>query len=158
VIPAEPNCFHAEIPEFYGCFAQGKTVGEAYDNLELAAETWIETALSQGHEIPPPSSTVDYSGRIVLRLPQGLHQQAAFLAQRNETSLNTFLVAAVANKVGAEDFYGILAERFLDKLVQTMHSMQHTYFQVQANDRTLHQPFKPVKFSGTLAANAATLK
>jgi len=111
VIPLEEGGFFAELLEFFGCVAQGETVTEAFDNLEAAAEAWIENALEQGHEIPKPSSAIDYSGRIVLRLPQGLHQQAARLAERDHTSLNTFLVSAVANKVGAEDLYGVMVQK-----------------------------------------------
>jgi predicted RNase H-like HicB family nuclease len=111
VIPVEPDGFHAEILEFPGCFAQGETAEEAYTNLERAAESWVEACLSQGHVVPEPSSSVTYSGRIVLRLPKGIHRQAARLAERDQTSLNTYLVSAVATKVGAEDLYNILTER-----------------------------------------------
>jgi antitoxin HicB len=111
VIPVEPDGFHAEILEFPGCFAQGATAEEAYTNLEGAAESWIEACLSQGHVVPEPSSSVTYSGRIVLRLPRGIHRQAARLAERDQTSLNTYLVSAVATKVGAEDLYNTLTEK-----------------------------------------------
>jgi hypothetical protein len=70
--------------------------------------------ISQGHEVPEPSSSVTYSGRIVLRLPRSIHRQAARLAERDQTSLNTYLVSAVAAKVGAEDFYNVLANRFAE--------------------------------------------
>lgn len=114
----EPNGFHAEIPEFPGCFAQGNTLEEAYSNLEKAAESWIETCLSQGQEVPEPFSSLTYSGRIVLRLPRSIHRQAATLAARDETSLNTYLVSAVSAKVGIEDFYNVLTQRLEQNIVQ----------------------------------------
>lgn len=116
VIPVESRGYHAEILEFPGCFAQGETVEKAYSNLEKAAESWIESSLSQGHAIPEPSANLNYSGRIALRLPVSIHEQAAHLAERNDTSLNTFIVSAVSAKVGAEELYNTLAERFERKL------------------------------------------
>jgi len=44
----------AYIREFPGCLTQGRTLAEAYDNLEKAADSWVEAALSQGQTIPPP--------------------------------------------------------------------------------------------------------
>lgn len=111
VVPAGPRSFHAEILEFPGCFAQGDTVEKAYESLEKAAESWIESSLSQGHSIPEPSTSIDYSGRIALRLPTSVHEQAARLAERNDTSLNTFIVSAVSEKVGVEELYNVVTQR-----------------------------------------------
>jgi antitoxin HicB len=120
VIPVETSGFHAEILEFPGCFAQGETVEEAYTNLENAAESWIEVTLAQGHEVPEPSSTLTFSGRIALRLPKSIHRQAARMAERDETSLNTYLVSAVAAKVGVEDFSSVLVQRIEQRLATTI--------------------------------------
>lgn len=119
----EPDSFHAEILEFPGCFGQGETVDEAYSNLEEAAESWIEACLSQGQEIPEPSSNLTFSGRIVLRLPRSIHRKATQLAERDRSSLNTYLVSAVAAKVGAEDFYSLLYERLERRLAITVSDM-----------------------------------
>ncbi len=54
LIPDENGFFSAEIMEFPGCFAEGKTADEAMHNLEEAAKSWIEASLEQGHEIPEP--------------------------------------------------------------------------------------------------------
>jgi antitoxin HicB len=104
LIPDETGGFNAEILEFPGCFAQGETVEGTYKELEEVAESWIEVRLSHGQEIPVPFDNVDYSGTISLRLPKTLHKRAAILADRDKTSLNSFLMAAVATRVGAMDF------------------------------------------------------
>jgi antitoxin HicB len=85
VIPVEDDGFHGEILEFPGCFAQGDTVDEAYSNLESAAESWIESRLAAGYEIPEPSSSVTYSGRIVLRLPRSIPQTGRAVSRRHRT-------------------------------------------------------------------------
>ncbi len=101
----ETGTYTAEILEFPGCIAQGDTPEEAYSRLEGAAEGWIWAALNMGQEIPKPSDPHSYSGRIALRLPRGLHRRAAQMAERDGTSLNQFLVAAIAERVGTVSLY-----------------------------------------------------
>ena len=117
ITPDEQGGFYAEVLEFPGCFAEGETPNEAFANLERAAESWIEAALGQGNEIPEPSSNIGYSGKIALRLPKSMHRQAVRLAERNGTSLNQFLVSAIAARIGAEELYDRLAQRFEHRIM-----------------------------------------
>lgn len=114
----ETDTYTAEILEFPGCIAQGATPEEAYENLENAAAGWIEAALGMGQEIPEPSDPYSYSGRIALRLPRGLHRRAAQMAERDGTSLNQFLVAAVAESVGTRSVYQSMARDLGERLDQ----------------------------------------
>lgn len=107
----ETGTFTAEILEFPGCIAQGDTPEEAYERLESAAAGWIEAALDMGQEIPEPSDPYSYSGRIALRLPRSLHRRAAQMAERDGTSLNQFLVSAIAEQVGAGTLYARMTQR-----------------------------------------------
>jgi predicted RNase H-like HicB family nuclease len=116
LIPEDDGTYSAEILEFPGCFAEGDTPDEAIRDLEAAAEAWIEASLGQGHTIPEPDTNQGYSGNIALRLPRSLHRQAVRMAQRDGTSLNQFLVTAIAARVGAEDFYASLFNRFERRL------------------------------------------
>ncbi len=119
LIPNEDNAFSAEILEFPGCIAQGDTPNDAIQNLENAAVSWIEAALGQGQDIPTPSANYGYTGKIALRLPRSIHKKAIQLAHRDGTSLNQFLLGAIAARVGAEDFYGKLLERLEEHRKQT---------------------------------------
>lgn len=110
LIPDAESGFSAEILEFPGCFSEGETAQEAVENLEEAAHNWIQACLDQGQEIPPPFVNQGFSGRIALRLPRSIHRQAARIAERDGTSLNQFLVAAIAARVGAEAVYDRFAE------------------------------------------------
>jgi predicted RNase H-like HicB family nuclease len=112
LIPEEDGTYSADILEFPGCFAEGRTPDEAYANLEKVAESWIEAALEQGQEIPAPIEAHDFSGRVALRIPRSIHKQAAKFAEMDNTSLNQFFLTAVAARVGAEEFY----ERLSNKL------------------------------------------
>ena len=108
------DSFSAEIPEFPGCFAQGATADEAYQNLEEAAKSWIEVSLAEGHEIPPPVSSHGYSGRYLLRLPRSLHRLASIKAARDSVSLNQGIASAIAAWIGADDLYHRTAEKLAD--------------------------------------------
>jgi len=118
----ESNTFTAEILEFPGCIAQGDTAKEVYERLEDAARAWIEAALALGQEVPPPSLEHGYGGKIALRLPKSLHRQVAMAAKRDGTSLNQFIVAAIAEKFGAHNLY----ERLRSKMVY--------FFQTDVNE------------------------
>ncbi len=107
----ESGTFTAIILEFPGCVAQGSTPAEAYRRLEKAAESWILAANDLGQTVPEPREENTYSGRFPLRMPKGLHKTAAELAEREGTSLNQFIVAAVAEKVGATSLYVELRHR-----------------------------------------------
>jgi len=112
LIPDDDGTYTAEILEFPGCFGEGETAGEAINDLEQAAASWIEAAIKQGQEIPPPMDTCEYSGKINLRLPKSIHKQAARFAERDDVSLNQLFVSAIAARIGAEEF----CEHLLEKL------------------------------------------
>ena len=111
VIPEESGGFFAEVLEFPGCFAEGDTASEALESLERVAAAWVFAALSQGQEIPQPTEALSFTGKYPLRIPRGLHRQAAKMALREGTSLNQYFATAIAARVGAEDLYYRLAEK-----------------------------------------------
>lgn len=117
LIPEEDGRFSTEILEFPGCFSQGDTAEEAIRNLEEAAKSWIEATLEQGKQIPEPTANYGYGGKVALRLPRGLHRKATQMAEREGVSLNTFLVDAVAARIGAQNFYDRMAERIENRLI-----------------------------------------
>jgi antitoxin HicB len=127
VIPDESGGFHAEILEFPGCYAQGDNLEDVYKHLEETAESWIEACLEKGQDIPEPASNVGYSGRLVLRLPRGIHRRAAELAEHDRTSLNTYVIASISAKIGAEDFYNTLAKRFERHIWNAMGAAFHQW-------------------------------
>ncbi len=123
VIPDEDSgTYTAQIAEFPGCIAQGDSLQEAYDNLGKAAVSWIEAALDMRQEIPSPSIELEYGGRVALRLPKNLHRQASAAACKDGVSVNQFIVAAVAEKVGASTMY----DTFAKKLEMRMTALQST--------------------------------
>lgn len=103
--PDEDGVYVAEILEFQGCYAEGPTAAKALKNLEATARDWIERRIERGLHIPEPMGNREMSGRFALRLPEGLHEKAAIMAERNGVSLNTFIVSSIAVAVGIEDAF-----------------------------------------------------
>ncbi len=133
LIPEEDGTYSAEILEFPGCFSEGQNPDEAIANLENAALSWIEAALDQGQEIPEPSINQGYGGKIALRLPRSIHRRAAELAARDNTSLNQFILSAIAAKIGAEDLYIALINKLENRLGSTTVNISSNFiFEVPA--------------------------
>ena len=100
LIPESDGRVTAEIMEFPGCVTFGDDNREALARLEEVAADWIQVAISRGQQVPEPMDAADFSGRLVLRMPRGLHKRAAMCADREGVSLNHFIVASLAEAVG----------------------------------------------------------
>lgn len=96
----ETGTYTAEIAEFPGCLAEGKTPTEALRRLEAAAESWIEAVLDAKQGVPEPMEEQEYSGKLVLRLSRSLHRRAAERAQAEGISLNQFIATTLAECIG----------------------------------------------------------
>lgn len=101
VVPEVDGTFRAEIPEFPGCITTGETASEALASLERVAESWLEATLARRQAIPEPAGQIEYSGRLVLRLPKSAHRLAARYASHDAISLNQFIVNSVCEKIGS---------------------------------------------------------
>jgi predicted RNase H-like HicB family nuclease len=135
LIPNESGGYSAEILEFPGCFAQGETADETMENLSEAAVSWIEACQEQNIDIPEPSMNQGFGGKIALRLPRSLHRQVVRMAERDNVSVNQFLVAAIAAKVGADEFYQKVMKQFQSRLETTVRVfMDHANFAVNVNN------------------------
>ena len=100
VVPEDDGTFRAEIQEFPGCIATGDTEVDALAALKDVALSWLESVAAMGKAIPEPMEYLQYSGKLVLRMPKTLHRKAAVAAERDGTSLNQFIVSSVAEQIG----------------------------------------------------------
>lgn len=98
--PDPDGGYVAEIKDLKGCLTQGETIEEAATNINEARQLWIETAYEYGDEIPLPSSESEYSGKLMLRMPKGLHQRLANLAKSEGVSLNQYLLFLLSSATG----------------------------------------------------------
>jgi predicted RNase H-like HicB family nuclease len=100
VVPEPDGTYRSEILEFPGCIATGDTPAEALEAIENVADGWLQSALANNQAIPDPVDNTEFSGRLVLRMPKGLHKKAARLAEHERVSLNQFIVTCLAEQIG----------------------------------------------------------
>lgn len=87
----------AEIPDLPGCMTDGATPDEALENLEDAKRLWIETMIEDGFDIPEPTQSREYSGKLLVRMPKSLHARLALSASREGVSLNQYVVSRLSS-------------------------------------------------------------
>lgn len=122
--PDTSGGYVASILEFPGCIAEGETAEEALQNLDKAAESWIEVAIANGHEIREPVDFEGFSGKIALRMPRNLHKQAAELAELEGCSLNQLLVTAISFYVGGKQSVSSV-EAFMQSVPSFAYPVSH---------------------------------
>ncbi len=94
--PDPEGGYVAQIKGLPGCLTQGETLDETIANIQEARELWIETAYEAGDEIPLPSTDDTYSGKLLLRMPKSLHRRLAQEADRENVSLNQYIVSVLS--------------------------------------------------------------
>lgn len=57
----EDNSYIAEAPELAGCMADGSTMSHALENINIVIKEWLETAKSEGREIPAPKGRLMFA-------------------------------------------------------------------------------------------------
>jgi antitoxin HicB len=85
----------------YSCVADGETVQEALENLKATKEDLIRDLLGRNVPIPEPQTLkqADFSGRLLVRMPNALHMQIAEKAESNGESLNKYIVRALSAEI-----------------------------------------------------------
>ena len=57
----EDNCYLAEVPELSGCMADGETLAELMENVQIVIQEWIDRAAELGWDIPEPKGRLMYA-------------------------------------------------------------------------------------------------
>lgn len=96
------KCFEARVIEFPDLAEYADTYGEAYELIIDSITRTCDYLRSKGKHSPKPSKATDddYSGRVTLRMPKSLHKEVSIEAQREETSLNQYLLATISLRLG----------------------------------------------------------
>jgi antitoxin HicB len=102
LVQEEDRSYFAEVVELNGCFAAGDDPNAAVEMLRGSFDIWIEEASKRGRPVPGPTA-LGPNGRMLLRLPRSLHVRVSRAAARDGVSVNAFVTAAVAERVGALD-------------------------------------------------------
>jgi antitoxin HicB len=81
----------------------GDTPEEAVKELLIEKPEWFETCLKLNVKIPLPVEPQKYSGKIVLRMPPSMHESLIRIAELEGTSLNQYMIAAIARAIGFDE-------------------------------------------------------
>jgi predicted RNase H-like HicB family nuclease len=151
----ESETYTALILEFPGCIAQGDTPQEAYEHLENIAKSWIEAALHLKQDIPSPTQSLTFGGRVLLRLPKSLHRQLTLIAESEGVSLNQFIVSALSEKVGAFSLVDKLTKKLNQKMFQVAIDAA---FSTVKSATAAYRLNLPIEFSKEVQSNAGNQK
>jgi antitoxin HicB len=89
----------ATVEELPGCEARGETPESAAAGMGDAVERWVREARAAGRDVPPPGAAAAHSGKLLVRMPRSLHAELFRAAEREGTSLNAYIVAALSSSV-----------------------------------------------------------
>jgi antitoxin HicB len=89
----------ASVAELPGCEAHGPTPEDAAAGMRDAVARWVREARAAGREVPPPGAAAAHSGKLLVRMPRSLHAELVRASEREGTSLNAYIVAALSASV-----------------------------------------------------------
>ncbi len=98
IVKEEGGGFLATFPDLPGCMADGETIEQVIREARDAFNCWMKACLEWNKAIPTPG-TGGTSGRFVTRVPKSLHARLTARAKQEGVSLNTFVVAKLAEGV-----------------------------------------------------------
>ncbi len=105
------------------CYAIGETQEDALKLLAEAKKDILEIAISEGKEIPEPNFEKEElpSGQFVLRIPRSLHAQLKLQADKEQVSLNQYVLTVLSEQIGIEKSKDMFIEVFdiLTKAIPT---------------------------------------
>lgn len=115
--------YFAVSPEFPTLSAFGDSPEEALAELQPIIEIAVEGYQEKGWPLPVPRAHIEHSGQLRLRLPKSLHAAAAKQAELEEVSLNTWILATIAEKLGFASVSNNVATA-LTQVAQSMDALQ----------------------------------
>ncbi len=127
----EDNTWVAVHPELGRgtCYAIAETQEEALKLLAEAKKDILEIAISEGKEIPEPIFEKEElpSGQFVLRIPRSLHAQLKSQADKEQVSLNQYVLTILSEYNGAKKIELAYAS-LLNKLIKSFFSGSNPWY------------------------------
>lgn len=99
-ITPDEGTFFVKVRELEGCMSIGEMKTDALAMIEDAMREWLAVAIEDGIDIPLPEAmqTDRYSGKFPLRLPKSLHRKLAVNAEKDNVSLNQYMVMLLSER------------------------------------------------------------
>lgn len=89
------NYYRITIPRLPGVIVYADSITEGISELEEAKKAWFSSCLRRNIKIPEPLHK-KYSGKLLVRMPKSLHEQLAEEAEKENVSLNSFIISKLA--------------------------------------------------------------
>jgi antitoxin HicB len=101
----ERGGFLISYPDFAECISDGETVEKALKNGQEALQATIAALKSKELPVPVPAANGGgiASGKVVTRVPKTIHAQLTTRARAEGVSLNTLVVAFLAQGLGRKE-------------------------------------------------------
>ena len=96
----EGGGFLISYPDFSDCISDGASVEEAIVNGRDALKSTIAALRAKELPIPAPNGGSVASGKFVARVPKTVHAQLAIRAKAEGVSLNSLVLAFIAEGLG----------------------------------------------------------
>jgi antitoxin HicB len=90
-------------PDFSECISDGESVEQAIANGHDALNATIAALEARNFPVPAPNSGGVASGKFVARVPKTIHAQLATRAKAEGVSLNTLVLAFIAEGLGRRE-------------------------------------------------------
>ncbi|NBX04926.1 MAG: type II toxin-antitoxin system HicB family antitoxin [Betaproteobacteria bacterium] len=106
IAAADGGGFLFTMPDLPGVVADGETESQAVADGREAFLATVSAMVDQGREVPAPAFNLDdfapasASGRVLARLPRSMHRQLAARAKTEGVSLNSLVLAFIAEGLG----------------------------------------------------------
>jgi antitoxin HicB len=124
---SEGGGYSASIPQLgkYAFVGDGDTIEEAVNMLGEVKEFYFKKDLSAGVPIPEPivDNLEQYSGKINIRMPKELHRTLKRQADKNNVSLNQWMIYCLSSKNVLEE-----VQLCKEELINTVESSIHSSF------------------------------
>ncbi len=129
----EDQCFIATCFEFPLLSAHGDTREEALSEFQLVLEMAIESYTEDNLELPKPKTSVSHSGQFRLRIPKTLHRNLSEAAEKENVSLNTYVISLLSENHTLKKIY---SDQF--KVMKKIVGNLTTIFDYQTNELQVH--------------------
>ena len=109
---ADGGGFMFTMPDLPGVMADGETEVQALADGREAFIATVSAMVDMGQEVPTPAFNLDdfapasASGKVLARLPRSMHRQLAARAKTEGVSLNSLVLAFIAEGLGRRTAVG----------------------------------------------------
>jgi antitoxin HicB len=104
VLPQKDGTIAAKCNELPGCFVVVERVEDLHKRFLEVKRLWVETALSEGLEIPEPEELESCPGKLLVRMPRSLHGEIKTRAAEEGVSVNLLINSLLAQRSIARNY------------------------------------------------------